>query len=112
MLFLKAVAVFLAIISITKSYLDYRKKRESLLLFVFWAAVWVVSVSIVVYPPLIDKVTASFKDQTITLGSVTGVAFIFMLYIVYRVYTKAARIEYQQGELVRKLGLRDIPKKD
>ncbi len=111
MFVLKAVALFLAAIAIIKTYLDYRKKRESLVMFAFWTIVWVAATSVVVYPRLIDRVLVSLKDQTITLGSVTGVAFIFMLYIVYRVYAKAARIEYQQVELIRKLGLQKILQK-
>lgn len=105
MLLIKAIALLLAAISIIKSYLDFRKKREPQLMFVFWTIVWIVAAVLVVYPLLIERLFAYTKDQSVTLGSIMSLAFIFMLYIVYRVYAKAARIEYQQAELIRKLGL-------
>lgn len=102
---IKLIAITLGLLSITKSYLDYRKRQEPLLMFLFWSALWLLAVAVVVYPPLIDTLILRTADQTLTVGSIMSLAFIFMLYIVYRVYTKAARIEYQQAQLVRKLGL-------
>lgn len=108
----KIIVVLVAFVSISKSYIDYRKRQESQTMFLFWACVWTLSAAIIVYPPLIDAVIKATKGQTVTIGSLTGLAFIFMLYIVYRVYTKASRIEYQQTELIRKLGLRKAKSKD
>lgn len=105
MIILKAVAVLLGLVSITKTYLDYRKKREPLVMFLFWLLLWVVAVTLLLYPTLIDRLSAVTRDTTITIGSLTAMAFVFLLYIVYRVYTKAARIEYQQTQLIRKIGL-------
>jgi hypothetical protein len=105
MLILKGIAVLLAIVSSIKSYLDYRKKREPLIMFLFWLVLWVTATSVILYPSIIDRIAAITRDTTITIGSLTAMAFVFMLYIVYRVYTKAARIEYQQMQLIRKIGL-------
>jgi hypothetical protein len=102
---IKAIAVLIAIISIIKSYLDYRRKHDSWIMFLFWTFVWFGSGLVVVYPPIIDKITQVSPDQAPTVSSLIALAFIFMLYIVYRVYVKAMRIEYQQSELIRKLGL-------
>lgn len=109
---LKAIAVLLGLISITKTYIDYRKKREPLIMFLFWIILWIVAITILVYPVLIDRLISITQDTTITIGSLTAMAYVFLLYIVYRVYTKAARIEYQQTQLIRKLGLKLFDKSD
>lgn len=101
----KVVTVFLAALSISKSYLDFRKKQESQMMFLFWSIVWLAAAVIVVYPSLIDRLTIYTREKTITLGTFVSIAFIFMLYVVYRIYAKAARLEYQQTQLIRKLGL-------
>ncbi len=112
MVAIKFVTILLAALAVTKSYLDYRKRLEPLLMFIFWSAVWLAAATIIVYPSLIDRVVSYTQDRTLTVSSLMGLAFVFLLYIVYRVYTKAARIEYQQAQLVRKLGLKQgLPKK-
>jgi hypothetical protein len=105
LILVKLAAVLIAAVSISKSYLDYRKKQESRVMFLFWSIIWCAAAIIMVYPKLIDTVISAFQGQTVTLSSITGLALIFMLYIVYRIYTKAARIEYKQNEMIRKLGL-------
>jgi hypothetical protein len=111
MLVIKIIAILIAAVAISKSYIDYRKRLESKAMFFIWTVIWLAATTIIVYPLLIDELARYTKDQTITLGSLSGIAFIFMLYIVYRVYAKAARIEYQQAELIRKLGLKKSLKK-
>lgn len=104
-IFLKAFAIFLALISLAKSYLDYKRRLEPPVMFLFWVLVWVGATVLVVYPVIIDEITTITKDSSLTIGSVTSVAYIFMLYIVYRVYTKAARLEHQLAQLTRKIAL-------
>ncbi len=106
MIILKAIAVLLGLVSIIKTYIDYRKKREPLVMFLFWLLLWVIVITVLVYPLLIEQLASFTRDTTVTIGSLTAMAFVFMLYLVYRVYTKAARIEYQQTQLIRKLGLK------
>jgi hypothetical protein len=106
MLIIKIIAILLAGLSISKSYLDYRKKREPKVMFLFWTMVWCVAAAVTVYPALIDKILIYTRDKNITIGSFITLAFLFILFIVYRVYAKVARIEYQQAELIRKLGLK------
>lgn len=110
-LIIKLLALLFASISIAKSYIDYRKHQEPRTMFVFWSVIWIAAATIVIFPTLIDQVVAYTKERTISLGSLVSLSFIFMLYIVYRIYTKAARIEYQQAQLIRKLGLRGELKK-
>ena len=111
MIVIKFIAIVLASLSIAKSYLDYRRKFEPQPMFIFWSVIWLTAATIIVYPSLIDHIVAYSQDRTITVSSLIALAFIFLLYIIYRIYTKAARIEYQQSELIRKLGLKSSFKK-
>lgn len=104
-LLIKIVVTAIALVSVAKSYLDYRKRREPLVMFLFWTIVWVAAIIIIDYPLLIDTVIAYSRDKSVTVGSITAAAFVFVLFIVYRIYTKVARLEYYQSELIRKLGL-------
>jgi hypothetical protein len=107
---LKIIALSLAVIAVSKSYLDYRKKLEPKIMFIFWLIVWTGASILATYPILIERINIYTRDNTVTIGSVTSVAFIFMLFIVYRVYAKAARIEYQLTQLVRRISLEDNTK--
>lgn len=112
MILIKILTILIAFISVSKTYLDYRKKHESKAMFIFWTIVWSVVTVIITFPILIDRVVAYTRDRSITISSLIGMSFVFMLYIIYRIYTKAARIEYRQNELIRKLGLaREFGKK-
>jgi hypothetical protein len=111
-LIVKLVAILLALISLAKSYLDYKKGLEPKIMFIFWCIVWIVATIIVTYPILIEKIDSYFKGGGFTLGSLTGVTFIFMLFLIYRVYAKSARVEYQLTQLVRKLSLKQPIKEE
>jgi hypothetical protein len=111
--FIKVFAIILAFIAISKSYLDYRKGLEPRIMFIFWLIVWTAATILIAYPLLIERIAIYTKDSNITIGSVTSVAFVFMLFIVYRVYAKSARIEYQLTQLIRELSIeKNLKKKD
>lgn len=101
----KIFAILLAFIAVSKSYLDYRKRLEPLVMFIFWLVVWTIATILIAYPLLIERLNALLPEGSLTVGSLSSVAFIFMLFVIYRVYAKAARIEYQLNQLVRKTSL-------
>ncbi len=103
----KIAAVLLGLIAVAKSYLDYRRKYEPFIVFIFWTLVWVGSTILVAYPVLIEWFSQYTKDNSLTIGSMTSFAFIFLLYIVYRTYIKAARLERLLTELIRAQALTD-----
>src|SRR5206468_1670531 len=56
----KILAVVLAVIVVSKSYIDFRLRVESLPMFLFWAVTWTVIVIIALFPTTIDLVIAYF----------------------------------------------------
>ena len=105
MILIQAIAIILAALAISKSYLDYRQHREPLVMFLFWVVIWVVVAVFAVDPALIAILVSCIEKQPLNVNSIVMLGFIFLLYIVYRVYAKAARLEYRQTELIRRLAL-------
>lgn len=102
---IKLFAICLAVIAISKSYLDYKKGLEPTIMFIFWIIVWVGATILVAYPIVIEQITTYTKDQSLTIGSMTSVSYVFMLYIVYRIYAKAVRLEHQLSQVARGIAL-------
>ncbi len=104
----KVLSIALGLIVISKTFLDFRKEKESLTMFVFWLITWGSVITLSVFPTLIEKFNQLVGSQGNGVNTFIGAAFVFLLFITYRVYTKANRIEQQLHQLVMKLGLRDI----
>lgn len=107
----KIVALIFGLIVIGKVLTDYRKKQENWQMFLFWLIVWVGIVVIAFDPMLIDQIITRFGKGSYTIGQIIGIGFVFIMFIVYRVYIKAHRIERQVNQLIRDLALGNVKKK-
>ncbi len=107
-LFAKIVAIFLAGTVISKTYLDWKKHRESFATLSFWTLAWLGVVYAAFDPSVFIKITDKIGEKGAGFGTLFGLAFIFLFFITYRVYIKANRLEQQIKDIVMKLGLRDI----
>ena len=110
-IFAKFLSVFLGLIVISKSYLDFKKKNDGLFMFVFWVATWSIVILFSLFPVLIDKINQLVGEQGSGVNTFIGAAFVFLLFVTYRVYTKTNRIEKQIHEMVMKLGIRNMDDK-
>lgn len=108
---IKVFAILLAAIVIAKTYLDYRKKHESLIMFMFWTITWLVIVVVAIHPKIVDVVVSVTRGKQIGIGTFLGLFSVFLFFVTYRVYNKANRLEQQLKELIIKLGLKDLEKK-
>jgi hypothetical protein len=90
--------------------MDYRSKKESLQMTIFWVLVWGAIIGISYWPDLIGKLIAVSGGKS-GLGSVFGMAIVFLMFVTYRVYVKANRVEKQVNYLIRILILKDIKKR-
>jgi len=106
----KILAVFLALLVISKSFYDYKKKQESLTTFLFWSAAWAGIVYVAINPSVFYKFLINLGNENIGMGTFVGIAFIFLFFITYRVYVKAHRLEQKIKDIVMKIGIKDIDK--
>ncbi len=104
----KLLAFVLTLVVISKTYIDYRRGRESRQLFIIWMSIWLVLLIVIAFPGLIDYISLKLSNQTTSVGALFGLAFTFLLFLMYRIYAKAARIEYNQNKLIRALALKEF----
>jgi hypothetical protein len=104
----KILSIVLGLVVISKTFLDYRKEKESLTMFLFWLITWGSVITFSIFPTLIERFNKLIGEQGSGVNTFIGAAFVFLLFITYRVYTKANRLEQQLHQMVMKLGLKDI----
>lgn len=103
----KFLSVLLASIAISKSYVDFRGKAESLQMFIFWIVTWTMIVIISLFPGIIDAVILTFGGGRTGLGTFFGMGLVFLFFIAYRMYVKIERIEQNLTKTIQELALRD-----
>jgi hypothetical protein len=99
----KVFAVLLAVIAISKSYVDFRARRESLQMFLFWTITW----TAIVVVALFRSIVASLLEGQAGVGTFLGMAVVFMFFMLYRIYVKLERLEQKITTLVQDIALRE-----
>ena len=102
-LFSQVCSVILATIAISKSYVDFRARRESLQMFFLWTFTWTSIVIVAVFPSIIDFLIKTGAETG--TGRVLGMALVFLFFLLYRVYVKLERLEQQITMLVQEIAL-------
>lgn len=103
----RILAVFLGVLVISKTYHDYRKGKESPIMYIFWIIAWLAIIVLAIYPLLLKSIIDQAGSGA-GIGTLFGIFGVFLFYLVYRVYEKSQRVEIQLRDLVTKLGLEDI----
>jgi len=100
-------SVLLAIVAISKSYVDFRSRRESLQMFVLWVMTWTGIVLVALVPQIIDTFLSGSRAG---IGTFFGMAGVFLFFLVYRMYAKIERLEQKVTTLVQEVALREQSK--
>ncbi len=100
-------SLLLAVVAISKSYVDFRAKIESFQIFLFWVLTWTTIVVIAIFPSIIDILISSFGGGRTGLGTFFGMGLVFLFFLVYRMYVKLERIEQNLIKAIQELALRD-----
>jgi hypothetical protein len=103
----KVFSLVLAAIAISKSYVDFRAKVESLPILVFWSVTWIMIVVVALFPSIIDLLISSFGGGRTGLGTFFGMGLVFLFFIVYRMYLKIERIERNLVKTIQEFALRE-----
>ena len=107
---LLSIAVLFSIAAMLKTYYDFRKKNESLTSVLLWFAVWLVVILVSVLPDPFSHLVERLNKEKIGIGTFVGLAFVFLLFIVYRLYLKCNRLEHKLKDLVTKIAIKDLKK--
>lgn len=106
--FVKIISLILGLMVISKTYLDYKKRNESLVMFLFWTLAWIIIIAISLFPEIIDEALQLSKAQRIGTGTFLGIAIVFLFFVIYRVYIKANRLEKKIHDIAIKLALKEL----
>jgi len=105
----KVFSVVLAIVAVSKSYVDFRTKRESFQVFLLWTLAWIGIVFVALYPRIVDILIRFAGGENVGLGTFFGMAMVFLFYLVYRLHVRLDRMSQQIATLVQALALdRDL----
>jgi hypothetical protein len=107
-IFTKIIAIVIGLTVLTKTYHDFKKHYESLTMLLFWFIIWITIIAAALLPDFFVNLATRISGNGVGVGTFAGIAFIFLLFITYRVYTKANRLENKIHDMVMKLGLKDI----
>jgi len=103
--FAKVFSVVLASIAISKSYVDFRSKKESARMFFLWTFTWIAIVLLALVPSIID-VLIGLGGGSAGIGTFLGMAIVFMLFLVYRIYVRMEALEQGVTAIIQELALR------
>ena len=98
-------AVVLAGIAISKSYVDFRSRKESAQMFLLWTLIWLGIVVVALYPTIIDRMLAAGGGRA-GVGTFLGMALVFLFFLVYRMYVRLEGLEQKLTLAIQELALR------
>ena len=103
----KIFSILLAAITISKSYVDFRSRKESLQMFLFWTITWFLIVIIALFPFIVDLLISSFGGERAGLGTLFGMGLVFLFFVAYRIYVKIEHMDQKLTRTIQELALRD-----
>ena len=106
-IFVKCFSLALAGIAISKSYVDFRARRESLQMFLLWSLTWMGVVIVALVPSIVDVILAYSGSGRAGLGTFFGMGLVFVLFVVYRIYVKLERVEQNLIKTIQELALKE-----
>ena len=106
-IFVKIFSLALALIAISKSYVDFRARTESLQMFLLWSLIWIIVVVVALFPPIVDIIIAYSAAGRAGLGTFFGMGLVFVLFVVYRIYVKLERVEQKLAKTIQELALKE-----
>ena len=112
---IQVIGIFVSSLALAKVIADYRRHLESRTMFIFWLFVWLTVAGVVIYPGFTIYIKDWLLGPNQSIGTIIGSGMIFLLFIVYRIYIKAERIERilknHASDLALKDFIRDLRKK-
>ena len=98
-------AALFAFLVITKTLVDYKKGRESRVMFLFWLLTWSIVLVVAFFPNFVNILINRFGLGKTGLGTIYGLGLVFVLFVLYRIYLKTNGVERDLNKLIRELAL-------
>jgi len=95
--------------AISKCYVDFRARRESLPMFVVWTLTWTTIILVAVRPDIVPILLARGGGRA-GIGTFLGMGVVFLFFLLYRVYVKLEYLEQKLTTLVQDIALREYLK--
>ncbi|MCX6809779.1 MAG: DUF2304 family protein [Candidatus Berkelbacteria bacterium] len=106
----RILATIFALIVVSRSMADYKNKKESPQMTIFWVIVWLVIAGIAFFPSLVETAIRVLGGNRSGLGTVFGMGLVFIMFVSYRIYIKANRVEKKLNEISRQFALLSLDK--
>ncbi|MBI2589468.1 DUF2304 domain-containing protein [Candidatus Berkelbacteria bacterium] len=103
-----AIVGFLAALVIAKSYDEFRHGREPFVVFLFWLFTWIGVAWAAIFPASLDIVREKIFGPSTGQGTILGIGLVFLLFLSYRFYLKADRIERRVDHLISDLAIQEF----
>ena len=104
LLFSKIFSIVLAGVAISKSYVDFRARKESVQMFLLWTMTWIAVVVVAMFPSIVDFLI-DLGGGRIGVGTFLGMALVFNLVLVYRMYVRMEALQQKLTMIVQELAL-------
>ena len=105
LLIARIFAIVLALVAISKSYVDFRSRRESPQMFLLWTLIWIGIVFVGMFPDLVAALVSAGGGSA-GIGTFLGMVIVFLFFLVYRMYVRIEVLEQKLTVVVRELALR------
>ena len=96
-------------VAISKSYVDFRARRESLPMFVVWTLTWTAIILVALLPSLVAGLLTRGGGRA-GIGTFLGMGVVFLFFLLYRVYVKMEYMDQKVTTLVQDIALREFEK--
>ena len=106
----QAIATFFASLVLVKSFDDFRRRHEPWPVFLFWVSVWAAVLVTAFFPGITFWLRDHVLGPQAGIGTILGIAIVFLLFLSYRIYVKADRTERAVNTIISELALKDLPR--
>ena len=93
---------------IAKSFDEFRRGREPWPVFTVWLLTWSSVALVAIFPQVTDWVRLRILGPDAGIGTIVGIVIVFLLFLCYRLYLKAERVERTLNQLISDLALHEL----
>lgn len=105
LLFSRIFSIVLALIAISKSYVDFKGRKESVQMFLLWTLIWIGIVIVAMFPDMVATLVTAGGGR-VGIGSFLGLVIVFLFFLVYRMYVKMEAMQQKLAVVVQEIALR------